>query len=246
MAVAAEHLHLSEHLNAYLDGNLDAALREQMDQHVLACAVCQLELEQLGATRAALRALAPLRAPRPFTVTRPAESPSVAARLASLLPWVWRLGSVATAGCLLLALVTGLSAPGALSSPSAAVAPEPPASFAATRAGSGVAASQGASDRAAAPPAAANRSNVPSSGAAGVAPAASGPQIESAPKAAPAADAREASPATPAQDTAIQASSRRLQPEPASLLASPTAWLTLALLFGAGSAAAFFLGRRIG
>jgi len=66
-----------------------------------------VELEQLRMTRAAVQVLAPLRAPRPFTVTAP--QPADAAGdgwFARLLPWTWRLSGVAAAACIVVAALS--------------------------------------------------------------------------------------------------------------------------------------------
>ncbi|HEX2034852.1 MAG TPA: zf-HC2 domain-containing protein [Chloroflexota bacterium] len=116
MAVVPEHAELNEHLNAYLDGALEHALRERVEAHLRLCERCRTELEELRVTKATLRALPQLRAPRPFTVPVPASpdrprGPVPAARPAGAplpwLSWVWRLGSLGAAACLLLAIVVG-------------------------------------------------------------------------------------------------------------------------------------------
>ncbi|HEY7295176.1 MAG TPA: zf-HC2 domain-containing protein, partial [Dehalococcoidia bacterium] len=109
MAVAPRHAELNEQINAYLDGELDGPTRAAFEQHLHACPTCQVELEQLRATRAALQALLPLRAPRPMTITAPATPDAAAGSwLARWLPWTWRLGSFAAAVCLLIAVVTAV------------------------------------------------------------------------------------------------------------------------------------------
>lgn len=94
-------------------------MRQRVDAHVLGCDLCRGELESIGATRTSLRALAPLRAPRPFAVLVDAPagqsirrglgaSPAVQPpRLAQLLGWLWRAGTLASAACLLLAIYLG-------------------------------------------------------------------------------------------------------------------------------------------
>ena len=104
--VVPEHDELNDQLNAYLDGELDAHARAAVEAHLQACPVCQLELEQLRATRAALHALSVMRAPRPFTVTAPAPAPAAGGWLERLLPWTWRFSGVAAAACLMVAALT--------------------------------------------------------------------------------------------------------------------------------------------
>jgi anti-sigma factor RsiW len=124
MSVAPEHAGLSEHLNALLDGELEADLRARVEAHVAACAACRLELAQLRTTRAAVHALPLQRAPRPFTIAAP--EPGAARRrgaaLAALLGWGWRLGSLAAAACLIVAWLQ-VAAPASRSTPEPAVAP---------------------------------------------------------------------------------------------------------------------------
>jgi hypothetical protein len=158
MAPSVGHAELNDELNAYLDGELAADARARVDAHLTTCAVCQVELDQLRATRGALQALAPLRAPRPFTLEAPAPSDqgARAARagrgVLDWLGWVWRLGSLATAACLLMALLT-TNADMRRAGPSAALSvPEQAAEgFAPSR--PGVLADQNSSQRVA-PPAA--------------------------------------------------------------------------------------------
>ncbi|HEU5317529.1 MAG TPA: zf-HC2 domain-containing protein, partial [Chloroflexota bacterium] len=100
------HDELNEELNAYLDGQLDAARRAELEGHLEVCGVCQADLDDLRVTRALLRAQPLLRAPRPFALPAEPEARG-AAWWAGLLAWGWRLGSVATAACL---AVTVLSA----------------------------------------------------------------------------------------------------------------------------------------
>src|SRR5687767_4328024 len=97
---APQHDELSEELNAYLDSQLDAAREAEVAAHVAACGDCARELAELRATRGALRDLSMLRAPRTFVVAAP--EPAVP-RWQGLLAWGWRLGSVASAACVLIA-----------------------------------------------------------------------------------------------------------------------------------------------
>src|SRR5437763_3796176 len=104
MAIAPEHAELNEHLNAYLDGELDAAARAAFERHLQACAACQMDLDQLRATRTAVQTLSTLRSPRPMTITAPAATgPEHAGGwLGRWLPWTWRLSAFAAAGCVLV------------------------------------------------------------------------------------------------------------------------------------------------
>src|SRR5687767_8777398 len=137
---APRHDELNDELNAYLDGQLNAAREAEVAAHVASCAVCTDEIEQLRLTRSAMRELPLLRAPRTFVVAAPEPEPAV--RWKGLLSWGWRIGSVASAACVLIAaLSTGSggapvrsSGEGAATSASiakseapAAPAPAPPA-----------------------------------------------------------------------------------------------------------------------
>ena len=100
---APQHDELSDELNAYLDGQLNAGRAAQVEQHVAACAVCARDLKELQATRVLVRDLPQLRAPRTFVV--PAPEPAEP-RWRSLLGWGWRLGSAASAACVLVAALS--------------------------------------------------------------------------------------------------------------------------------------------
>lgn len=125
MSGSREHTQLSDQLNAFLDGELDERWRASVEAHLAACKVCRRDLKELRATRTALRALAPRRAPRPLTIEVPAPAqPALlplerqAGRVAAL-GWAWRLGSLGTAACLLIAwLVSGLAPTGSQSAAS--------------------------------------------------------------------------------------------------------------------------------
>jgi hypothetical protein len=111
MTVAPEHAELNEQLNAYLDGGLEEPTRWRLAGHLAVCEVCREELAQLDQTRAALRALPTLRAPRPFTIPVPVASGPAPRSVFPWLAWVWRFGSLATAACLLLAMVSAFLPP---------------------------------------------------------------------------------------------------------------------------------------
>jgi anti-sigma factor RsiW len=111
MAPSVGHAELNDELNAYLDGELADDVRARVEAHLATCPVCQLELDQLRATRQTLRAMAPLRAPRAFTLEA-APGPELGRTVArpgpawpAALGWVWRLGSLASTAFLLVALL---------------------------------------------------------------------------------------------------------------------------------------------
>ena len=93
MAVAPDHAELSEQLNAYLDRALDDVTRRRLERHLAACAACRLDLEQLRATRDALRSLPQLEAPRSFAIALPAPR-----TLASPRRWASRRRGACCAG----------------------------------------------------------------------------------------------------------------------------------------------------
>jgi hypothetical protein len=107
MTAPTDHQRLNQTLDAYLDGELEPNMHRQLEIHLEACARCRLDLVQLKQTRAALRGLPALTAPRSFAVTAPPapnRTRGYPRWLAGWLPWVWRLGPVAAAACLVLAL----------------------------------------------------------------------------------------------------------------------------------------------
>ena len=222
---APEHDELNQELNAYLDGQLDAAREAEVSVHVAECTICARELEELRLTRGAVRELSLLRAPRTFVIAAP-EPP--VARWQGVLAWGWRLGSVATAACVLIAaLSTGrgeapvMSTGGAGSSAlqSKSEAPAPPAVPAAAPAGV-------AQERSAlsAQDSAANRTSAPEAGAL------TGVQ-SNVPAATQPAFAEPAGRAPQGADVPAQRS-----------LAAP--WILAALLFGVVSAYVYTLDRR--
>jgi hypothetical protein len=118
MIATPEHAELNAELNAYLDGELERARRAQVEAHVQACAACAQDLAQLAQTRTALRAVPPLRAPRPFTLSLDSDTPAPVhaarprvSRWAGLFAWGWRLGSLASAACVVVAALAAGGAP---------------------------------------------------------------------------------------------------------------------------------------
>jgi hypothetical protein len=270
MTNAPEHAELNDLVNAYLDGELDAAERARLETHLSACAACRLELEQLRATRGALRALPPLRAPRPFTIAAPAREAHPPAGLAAgwlrPLAWTWRLGSVAAAACLIMAWIAA-----------GPVAPSGNASVAARPAASGPAeadprlslADRDASQRVAPQRAAGSGAPSAAPGQGMAAPAAPGqdlagaqraPQPSAGPPQAPAkigqeqaggADAGNLAPPAAAGAAAGEAPAQPVPAEPSGQDGSTRAWppsgglwLALAAIAALASAAAFAVERR--
>ena len=274
MIVAGDHAELNEHLNAYLDGELDAALQERVAAHLASCEHCRRDLAQLSATRQALAALSPLRAPRPFTVTAPAR-PARAPWLERLLPWGWRLGALASAACLIVAVLSALPGAPAQSSLSSvdvrvgsaerttsAAEARPGPAGASPATGSAALRAPQAQSQPAAPASAGVAADKASGAAAGAAPAASPPAA-----AAPAQGTTVG--AATARDNAVQsvASAQSGRPESASVApeearpapaaavafspssratpyAAAAAWLAGAVVLAVLSAIAFSVTRR--
>jgi hypothetical protein len=116
----ADHAALNDELNAYLDGELDAARRLEVEQHLAVCPVCPGELTQLRVARTALQAQPLLRAPRSFAILDIEPGPLPTAQSASggggwqrFLTWGWRLSSVGAAACVLIATLQLAAQPGA-------------------------------------------------------------------------------------------------------------------------------------
>lgn len=61
--------HPRAHLSAYLDGELGAAAARRLEHHLATCRACTSELDGLRETRAALRSLPEVPAPRSFALT---------------------------------------------------------------------------------------------------------------------------------------------------------------------------------
>jgi len=97
---ADEHRWVQDRLSPYLDGRLDPEERERVEAHLRACAACARSFETLRWTVQALRALPPVRAPRPLAL-RP-EQVARAPRPAGGLRWAaWAMAAA-------LILVLGL------------------------------------------------------------------------------------------------------------------------------------------
>jgi predicted anti-sigma-YlaC factor YlaD len=77
--------HVTEMLSAYIDGTLEAAERDSVRAHLDGCAACRADHAELVATRAMLRAVPAIQAPRSFTLTpemaREARPPSLFERI---------------------------------------------------------------------------------------------------------------------------------------------------------------------
>lgn len=242
MNPAPRHTELSEHLNAFLDGELEVSLRTDVEAHLAECAVCQLELEQLRQTKAALEAVSMLRAPRSFALTADAiSSPAYAGAAAPVrrwldaLAWAWRVGAAAACACLVLAFVSQLGAsPAALTS---AEAPSSAKSNAATGAGGAAPAAASDAQRAAAQPA-----NGASATGGANAPRAAQPAAP-APGLIRPQDQSQGATAPPAFQAAPTATPTRQARAPVPGTSAGARWLTAASLLAVASLGALFAER---
>jgi hypothetical protein len=261
MIAAPGHEELHEELNAYLDGELDAARKERVVQHVAACDLCRQDIEELTFTKSALKQLPAFRAPRPFFLTAsdiPATRPASAAphprgfdviggQLSRVLAWGWRFGSAAAAVCLFLAVLTGL--PGIDGARKVSEVPRRPASVAS--APQTELADRNSSQRVA--PAAPAQARAPATDAAGqaapsLAAPASAPIEGAAPRLAPAPTAAQVPPPLGGSAGAVPSSASdtagRAPGSESTYLQMPGTWIALALAFGTVSGALFLLERR--
>jgi len=98
-----EHKQVEELLSAYLDGQVSAAERAQIEQHLEWCAECAHSLATLRATVAAIRAMPHVRAPRSFTL------PQTMAQKSHAAAWMYPLlrGAAVAAASLFAIIVAG-------------------------------------------------------------------------------------------------------------------------------------------
>ena len=219
---APQHDDLSDELNAYLDGQLTADRAAQVEQHVAACAACARDLKELQATRVLVRDLPQLRAPRTFVV--PAPEPAEP-RWQSLLGWGWRLGSAASAACVLVAAL-------AMNRPA-------PTSFSGMESSAAVAKNE-APARAPAPQAAQERSALTARDSA----AGSAAAPPAVPALAPAATQVAVAP-TVGSTAAREPAAAPVSSAPVPARRSPaTPWILAALLLGVVSAYVYTLERK--
>ncbi len=95
---ADEHRWVQDRLSLYLDGRLDPHEQARVEAHLRACATCARSWETLRWTVQALRALPPVRAPRPLVVR-----PEQVARAPQPAGW-FRRAAWAMAAALILVL----------------------------------------------------------------------------------------------------------------------------------------------
>lgn len=98
--------HLStEHLSAYLDGQVTPEERQQVESHLRTCPQCAGELESLRHTVSLLHQVRQVAVPRPLTLREMDVRPARAPQRAWLLPYLQ--GATALVSLLLVALVAG-------------------------------------------------------------------------------------------------------------------------------------------
>lgn len=107
-----------EHLSAYLDGQVTAQERRQVEQHLATCAACARELETLRYTTRLLRAMPPVSVPRAFTLAEAEVGHAAARRRMTRLARTLQ-GAAALVAALLLAVLVGdiLWQPGRFAAP---------------------------------------------------------------------------------------------------------------------------------
>jgi anti-sigma factor (TIGR02949 family) len=105
-----------EHLEAYLDGELDRATLDELEAHLPGCADCQTELAALERLRAALRAVPRQRAPAQLRHRlATAELPRQVATPRTSFPRPWALAATLLLGALVGVLFMTLRNPGGVS-----------------------------------------------------------------------------------------------------------------------------------
>jgi anti-sigma factor RsiW len=243
------HEALNDELNAYLDGQLDAARRGEVERHLGECALCRADLHDLEAARGLLRSQPLRRAPRTFAIPAVPAVPAVEAapsRWLGLFAWGWRLGSFATAACVALALYTSRGGPAPYTQPSGSSAGAGLAQKAAPAAPAAqVPNAAEARDQA---QSAAPRAAAPAASPAAIPPAAASGALTSLGAGAPAAVASPAAtvvstpPAAPPQVRPDVTAPRTAERSP--LAPAWTVWAAAALAIGVGSALLFTLERR--
>lgn len=99
------HTIVKENLSAYIDGEADPKSIRLVEQHLASCAECAYEKETLEQTRALVRQVPQVAAPRSF-ILRPAQVEAEPKR-ANPLVMLYLRGATVIAGVLLFAVVAG-------------------------------------------------------------------------------------------------------------------------------------------
>ncbi len=200
-----KHARLQQLLSSYIDGQVEPAELEEVQEHLAACDSCRQELDTLRFTVSLLRELPEIQARRSFTL---AEAPTPVRRAPSL---GWSAGlATSVAALLVIALLLGdvtgvLVQTTSLEVDAPATIEQAAAPFSAAIAEAPVAEIESAVEQAPAPVAPAAAEAAPAPAAAMAAPA-------------PAAKERDAQPGI---EVAVQAESEEPAPEPRTLAAPP-------------------------
>ena len=97
-----------EELNAYIDGELDAAARSRVEAHMESCAACRETVGELRTVSQALQALPGAQAPRSFALREADVKPMPAQRAGWLAGATPLLGGVATVAFLAFFVLVGV------------------------------------------------------------------------------------------------------------------------------------------
>jgi anti-sigma factor RsiW len=117
-----------DELSAYLDGRLDAGVRERVGSHVDGCAICRRALDGLRAVQTSLRGLR-AKAPRSFALCEAAARPARARAPGGLSGAMPLLSGVTAMAMLALFAVVGFDMSGGGSSSSAGTKAQPAAVY---------------------------------------------------------------------------------------------------------------------
>lgn len=97
-----------EELNAYIDGELDAAARARVEAHLESCAACREAVDELRTVSQALQALPRAQAPRSFALREADVEPMPARQAGWLAGATPLLGGVATVAFLAFFVLVGV------------------------------------------------------------------------------------------------------------------------------------------
>lgn len=97
-----------EELNAYIDGELDAAARSRVEAHIESCAVCREAVGELRAVSRALQSLPRAQAPRSFVLCEADVEPAPAQPAGWLAGATPLLGGVAAVAFLAFFVLVGV------------------------------------------------------------------------------------------------------------------------------------------
>ena len=101
-----------EELNAYIDGELDDAVRSRVEAHVESCAACREAVDELRTVSQALQALPRAQAPRSFALREADVEPMPARQAGWLAGATPLLGGVVTVAFLAFFVLVGVDVAG--------------------------------------------------------------------------------------------------------------------------------------